>query len=76
MVSGYVYIHLAQRKAISVRPGQLPRHGGEGQQGHHRPGEGDVLELCTLAITLTLDILFMRDCDIAYARVLSLFVCV
>ena len=41
MVSGYVYIHLAQRKAISVRPGQLPRHGGEGQQGHHRPGEGD-----------------------------------
>ena len=32
----------------------------------------NMLELCTLAITLTLDILFMRDCDIAYARVLSL----
>ena len=35
-----------------------------------------MLELCTLAITLTLDILFMRDCDIAYARVLSLLLCV
>ena len=34
-----VQFFYAQRKAIILRPGQLPRLGGEGQQGRHQPGE-------------------------------------